>query len=187
MLEVDTHSWKSYSITSRIREGQTAKHMVKKLPFLCSHSYPAWFSKRLSLISSLLLWLVPLLCSGPTRQLVFLGVTFRQHIAFQLFKLKRNRLCLSTPVLKQPRYHSGFDGSKLSRVGQELESPPFASSKPEMGRLSPVRQQGSGRSTAADFTATNVTPDHQSWTLVSIKAEFSCCNDHIETWPKKQK
>lgn len=54
-----------------------------------------------------------------------------------------------------------------------------------MGRLTPVRRQGSGRSTAADFTATNVTPDHQSWTLVSTKAEFSCCNDHIETWPKK--
>lgn len=118
---------------------------------------------------------------------MFLGVTFTQHIAFQLFKLKRNRLCLPTPVLKQPRYHSGFDGSKLSRVGQELESPPFASSKPEMGRLTPVRRQGSGRSTAADFTATNVTPDHQSWTLVSTKAEFSCCNDHIETWPKKEK
>lgn len=81
-----------------------------------------------------------------------LGLPLCSTSLFSCSNHKSKRLCHSTLMVKHPLYHSGYDGDKLSKARQDLKSPPCTSREPLMGQLTPVCQQRSGMSTAADFT-----------------------------------
>lgn len=96
-----------------------------------------------------------------------LGLPLGSTSLFSCSNYKSKRLCLPTLMVKQPRYHRGYDQDKLSKAGQGLKSPPCTS--PD-GTAAPVCQQRSGMSTAADFTNHR---GHIKWLELGISGQQS--------------
>lgn len=144
------HNQKSYSMSKRISEVQTAKHMVEKLPPSDPCHIQLSFHETLSHCSLAAFSCYSSSAEEPPRRQCSQGLPLGLTLLLNRIN-RRKRPLLSTLVLKHPHCHSDYIRGKFYETGQGPESPLFRSAETLMWQLALVWQQGSDMSTAAWF------------------------------------